>query len=109
MKKAIAVLLLVFLTLSLCACGGSPGPKGKYTCLYEGVLPISLEFDGDKVTQRVGEGYVGEQVSYGTFTLDGNKVLCTYPSGNSDTYIYDEAKDSLSWEGSDTLVFTREK
>lgn len=100
MKRTIALLLIIVLCLSLCACGRK-GPKGSYSAYIAGQKFATITFKGDKVLY---EGSSRE--TEGTFVMDGNTVNISYENGNSDQLEYDAKEDTLTYMG--LMTFTKD-
>ena len=94
MKQIIAVLLVITICVSLCACGSNNGPKGTYTAYLAGKEFASITFKGNKVLFETN----GKE-SEGTYDMDGNTVKVYYKNGNSDQFTYDAKSDTLDFMG----------
>ena len=101
MKRAIALLLVLELCISLCACGGKNGPNGSYSSYIAGIKFATLTFKGNKVLYETDD-----KETEGTFVMDGNTVKISYENGNSDQFTYDPESDTLDFMG--LMTFTKD-
>ncbi len=103
MKKIIALALCaVMLCLCLASCGSKGDLDGEYVCYVGTLLFSTIEFDGDKVTQNYK---TSGNVSTGTYKLEGDKIICQWDSGKSDTFDYDKDADEINWV--DSMVWKK--
>ena len=103
-NKAVSFLLVIVLILSLCACGGSKKPHGKYEAYYDGMWLGSMEFSGNHVIDKIlGD----DDSSTATFEVDGDKVFVHYDDGSTSWFIYDSKNETLDFEGRGSIVYEK--
>ena len=100
MKRAIVILLVLVMVLSLAACAGSKTTSGDFIGVWSG----SYEWEGDNYNKSIEFERDGTYSSVlyknnslvktekGTYTIDGSKVVLKDNSGGSTTYKYSDGK-----------------
>lgn len=93
--------LLALLCLFLSACGAAGGKKdGPYGFYANKNVYAGVAFEGEHLTY-----WHQSDVTEGTWTLDGDEILCIFDNGQSLPLLYDKEKDTLGM--SDNAMFSK--
>lgn len=108
MKKTLCIILAVmFLTVSLCACGGSKSVVGSWSGTTEGVaITMTFEKDGSGEMSVMG-GLASEEFTY---TNDADTITIIGAEGGTETFGYKLGNDTLTLTADgEELILTKVK